>query len=244
MLYVCDNCQLIYPRRLPNCPKCGGRLFEDHTTLEVLQENGYRQSDLMHKKEAGHKSGSQSSSTLEKLRNGYRSEQHSADSVPALDFFESSNKHGDDSSDTHEHRRHNDTQRTHTHDDDDDFFSSNRSSDTREELPRIHAGYPYSTVNSTETHPEHSLRHSSPNPNLEGRIRRSAFLESISNFFSRIRPATLFRILAVVLVIVTIWTIWVNRYAILSSITNLIISLIPLIIVIYLFVKAFKSLFK
>ena len=67
---------------------------------------------------------------------------------------------------------------------------------------------------------------------------------AISNFFRNIQWRNVFRILFILGIIILAIVIWNMRYVIIESITNFLISLIPIIIIIAILWYLIKNLFK
>lgn len=251
MAYVCYECQMIFPSKRANCPFCGGRIYSDEKSDSVLQSEGFTLSDIQTKSNNSTNNASDDfhiddSDILSSLRQSYDKEHRRADRTnDNTSTTETSNRiaHPFSQGSTHTTPETSRavveaTQPT------DDFFSQFQASTTpATSIPTV--GVP--SENSTPLVPpvddgiENELQSIE---RQQRRIRNNYRRLAIMNFFSNISWRIVFRIIVIVAVVLGLLTIWKMRYIILDSVLNFFIALIPLIIIIWIIVSIFKSLFK
>ncbi len=251
MAYVCYDCQMIFPSKRANCPFCGGRIYSDEKSDSVLQSEGFTLSDIKTNLSNSTNNASDDfhiddSDILSSLRRSYDKEHRRADRTNdnvLTTATPHSIAHPASQGSTHtipETRRTSVDVTPPT----DDFFSQFQASTTpAANIPTV--GAP--SENSIPLIPPVDDGVESELQSIERqqrRIRNNYRRLAIMNFFSNINWRTVFRIIFIIAVVLGLLTIWKMRYIILDSVLNFFIALIPLIIIIWIIVSIFKSLFK
>lgn len=251
MAYVCYDCQMIFPSKRANCPFCGGRIYSDEKSDSVLQSEGFTLSDIKTKPNNSTNNGLDDFhiddfDILSSLRRSYDKEHRHADRTndnasTTATVNDISHPVSHDSTHTMPEISRTSVEGTPPTE---DFFSQFQSSTTpATNIPTV--GVP--SESSTPVLPPVNDGIDSELQSIERqqrRIRNNYRRLAIMNFFSNINWRTVFRIIIIVAVVLGLLTIWKMRYIILNSVLNFFIALIPLIIIIWIIVSIFKSLFK
>ncbi len=249
MSYRCNNCLYIFSSKHNNCPFCGGRIFENEVSDGELISDGFAQAPIpisFNKNIPATTDNiveNYASNIFEELQASYNSE-HISDNY-------STQGHSTNNNNTHSE--------THT-----SSLNANGSSSSSTE-----GGY-FAQFNSNSNSFVHEVELSSTPPIIsppssdsasayydeeyehemqrlkkqQRSIQRDYNRLAISNFFRNIQWRNVFRILFILGIIILAIVIWNMRYVIIESITNFLISLIPIIIIIAILWYLIKNLFK
>lgn len=225
MIFLCNDCQLIFQDRVPNCPACGGRVVRSEDSVEVLLQEGF---------------------TLAKRSRIQPPPLNPIGAQPSIDDEDILASLRRDYNQQHQRPGHSipDQPKTQTPpvapgnmpDQGDDFFAAFQP--IRNPLDRIPTVQPASLPVSDIPYPLEENQH------LRRDIRREQYRLASLNFLSGIRWRTVFRILLIAAVAAALWSLWRMRYVILNSIWNFILSILPLILVIWFLVYVTRSIFK
>ena len=251
MAYVCYDCQMIFPSKRANCPFCGGRIYSDEKSDSILQSEGFTLSGIKAKTNNSTNNASDDfhiddSDILSSLRRSYDKEHRRVDrtnDTASTTMTPNAIAHQASQDST---RTMPEASRTSVEaiPPSDDFFSQFQASTTPATcIPTV--GVP--SENNTPLVPTVEDGIESELQSIERqqrRIRNNYRRLAIMNFFSNINWRTVFRIIVIIAVVLGLLTIWKMRYIILDSVLNFFIALIPLIIIIWIIVSIFKSLFK
>ncbi len=220
MAFLCDNCQLFFSHKLMNCPFCGGKIHIENISQQSLLQDGY---------------------TLARLKDDPDIHQNSNDSVSVedSDIIASLRKsyHREHSQTEPQPQRQSSSPET---DNNRGFFSQFQSSTTEEDIPTVvhtKGSVPSPGTGSIDSELQSMER-------LQQRIRNNYRRIALLNFISNIQWGAVFRILVIIGIIVCALTIWNMRYLIINAIIDFLLSLIPIIILIWVIVYVIKSLFK
>ncbi len=249
MSYRCNNCLYIYPSKRSNCPFCGGRIFENNISDEELIRDGFTQApsptsineeipaineitnDFHASNNRNHYEELQASYNSEHLANNSNKHTLNRNEIPSNNQSSFSKASG----------------------------SSSPSSEGGYFAQFTSDSYHSPEVETTPTPPTISPATSSTAPTYrdeayeqemqrletqQRRLQRDYHRLAVRNFISNIRWRTVFRIIGVLGIIILAIVIWSMRYTIIESITNFLISLIPIVIIIAILWYLIKGLFK
>lgn len=249
MSYRCNNCLYIFPSKFSNCPFCGSRIFENEVSdIELISdgfvhapipvssnENTVATNDII----GNHTS--KTSNIFEELQASYNSE-HISDSsqenpsnnnkIPSEAHNSSPKANSSISSST------------------EGGYFAQFTSDSSPSVTEVETSSTPPIVSPSSSNPAptyHDEAYEREMQRLEAqqrRIQRDYNRLAVSNFFRNIRWRNVFRILFILGIIILAIVIWSMRYIIIESITNFLISLIPIIIIIAILWYLIKSFFK
>lgn len=227
MVILCDNCQLIFPDRIINCPTCGGRVIQSPETAEELLREGFEFARISGTREKLSQNRSfcpsiNDGDLLAALKRDY-DQQHRAGNIP--------NRAGTFTPPADSHKAPPSPQER-----GDDFFAT--FTPVHDPLSRIPSVAPVA-LPAFEV-PDFLEE----NRRLAQEIRSARYQLAVSSFLSRIRWRTVFRVLIAVALVGGLWSLWRMRYVILNSIFSFLISLLPTVLVIWLLVYVIRSIFK
>lgn len=251
MAYVCYNCKRIFPSKKTNCPFCGGRVHPDEKSVSTLKNEGFTLFDIKVRLSNAATAPSDDfniddSAILSSLRQSYDREHRRVDRTndnTSTNAMQVSPPQPATQSSTHIMPQ---TSRIldEVTPDTDDFFSQFQTSTA-----------PATNIPTVEIPSKNNISLTSPvDDSIERelqsierqqrRIRNNYRRLAIIHFFSNINWRIVFRIIIIAAVILGLLTIWKIRYIILYSVLNFFIALIPPIIIVWIIVSIFKSLFK
>ena len=251
MAYVCYDCQKIFSSQKSNCPFCGGKIYSDAESYSSLQSEGFTLSDIKTVPNDPNTDSSDDfhiddSDILSSLRQSYDKEHRRA------------NRNNNNVTTSAEHNTIPDSilqSSPHAMPEisktsvavtppTDDFFSQFQTSTTSPaNIPTVGSPSENSIVPASSLDDEFESKLQSIE-RQQRRIRNNYRRLSILNFFSNVNWQTVFRIIALISIVLGLLAIWKMRYRILDSLLNFIIALIPLVILIWIIVSIFKALFK
>ncbi len=247
MSYRCNACLYIFPNKHSNCPYCGGRIFQNEVSDSELINDGfmqaptppsYNEKTTSFTDNATNNQAHKNGNIFEELQASYNSE-HAADQASSRP--------------TTNNASHIEVPRTTPTQADTgsvsteggyfaQFNSGSNSYVPEVEIPPTVSPAP---ANSQSTyHNEAYEREMRQLEEQQRRIQRDYNRLAIMNFISNIRWRNVFRFLFILGIVVLLIVIWNMRYIIIESITNFLISLIPIIIIIAILWYLIKSLFK
>lgn len=230
MAYICDDCKYIFPNKRSSCPFCGGRVYNSALLEKNLLNDGYLQAPVKATKE-NHQNHVKPENPYDDLRQAFFNA-HVTDS--------SKNKIPEVASETSESL----TQKDKTTPSGTDFFSQfSGTSNSEGDIPTVEV--PTQTQQSEV--PSQNDPYEQELQELERqrrRLDRQYRRRSALNFISNIRWRAVFRILFVILLIIIAVTIWQMRYVIFKSIISFIVSLLPIIIIVWILWYIFRSFFR
>lgn len=237
MAFICDDCKYIFSKKRSSCPFCGGRVYNNNSSESTLLNDGYSWAPGQKPKEANNNTEAVNNH-FEDLRQLFFEQQESeASSATSISDVspQISTKKSQPQSQT--------IKPTNTTSESDYFSQFDNASSRADDIPIVD---PH--VQRTQTPPPRQ-----PDPyeqelqelewqrqQVERKYRRRAALDSISN----IRWRTVFRIIFIVMLITGAISIWTMRYAIFSSIINLLVSLLPIVLVIWILWYLIRSIFR
>lgn len=226
MAYICDDCKYIFPSKRSNCPYCGGRVYNSTLLEKKLLNDGYLQAPIKTAKENHQKS----ENPYDDLRQAFFNTQvteSSKSKIPNASPKKSENLPHDDKA---------------TSSGNDYFSQFSVTSDSGNDIPTVevppHTQQP--EISSQNDPYERELQELElQRRRLDRQYRRREAL----NFISNISWRTVIRITFAILLIIIAVTIWQMRYVILNSIINFLMSLLPIIIIIWILWYIFRSFF-
>lgn len=230
MAYICDDCKYIFPNRRSSCPFCGGRVYNNTLTEKNLLNDGYSLAPVKATKE-NHQDNVTQENPYDDLRQAFFSAQtpdSSKSEVPKVSPETTENLSQDDK-----------TTPSST-----DFFSQfSSASSSGIDIPSVE---PPTQTQQSDIPPQNDP-YEQELQELERqrrRLDRQYRRRSALNFISNIRWRVVFRILFVILLIIIAVTVWQMRYVIFNSIISFIVSLLPIIIIIWILWHIFRSFFR
>lgn len=248
MAFVCEDCELIFKTKKNNCPYCGGKIYSVNDSSDVLLRKGYSYFENNSNAKASRSSSADSFSVndgdiISSLRQQYYRE-HLTQNQPASTQEQNITTAPTPTPAPVSVDRGNSHDETHENNSNGGYFSQFTSSSNSEEIPTIAHSQPIpSSINtssgSSYTNNNQALQRQQRR--IRNNYRRATFMDFVSN----IRWRTVFRVLAIVLVIILAIVIWNNRQAIYESIMNFIFqTIVPILIIGAIIVYVFKSIFK
>lgn len=230
MTYLCDDCKYIFPNKRSSCPFCGGRVYNNTLLEKDLLNDGYLQAPVKAPK-GNQQNHIKAENPYDDLRHAFFNAQEtvfSKSKVPKMPPRTSESLPEDDNvipSGT-------------------DYFSQfSRTLNNENNIPTVEA--------PTQTQQSDSSPQNDPYEQelqeLERqrrRLDRQYRRRSALNFISNIRWRAVFRILFVILLIIIAVTIWQMRYVIFNSIISFIVSLLPIVIIVWILWYIFRSFFR
>lgn len=250
MSYRCNNCLYIFQNKLSNCPFCGSRIFENEVSDLELITDGFVHAPIpaSYDKNVNITNSivdnhtDKTSNIFEELQASYNREYISdnlqenasnSNKMPSKDYNSSLKANSSISSST------------------EGGFFAQFSADSEPSAPEVEISSIPPTIsptssNPTSTYHDEDTTYDREMQRLEAqqrRLQRDYTRLAISNFFRNIRWRNVFRFITIVGTVVIAIVIWNMRYIIIESITNFLISLIPIIIIAILW-YLIKSFFK
>lgn len=229
MAFLCDNCQLIFPDRMTNCPICGGRVIQSTETEEELLQEGFEFARVPGVREKSFQNGPfrpsiNDGDLLAALKRDYdQQHRHRTGGAPPQTGT-SAPPSGSRTAATPPLER------------GDDFFAA--FAPVRDPLNHIPFVEPAALSTFDVPDPLEENRR------LTQEIRSTVYRLAVLNFLGRIRWGTVARILVAAALAGGLWALWRMRYVILNSIFNFLISLLPTILVIWFLARVIRSIFK
>lgn len=247
MAFLCDNCQLFFPRKLTNCPFCGGKIYTENVSEESLKQDGYSLVSMEGSKKSNESTDPfviDDSDIIASLRKSYHNE-HVSNGQPHPQIQRTATNPDavstDNASSADQHYM---GMELGDYTNEGGFFSQFQSSGVIDEIPTVSQTPTSNQAITTTTQApaiDEELRSiERQQRQIRNNYRRIAFL----NFLTNIRWRTVFRIILIIGIVFCALTIWKMRYIILDSIMSFIISLLQLIIIVWIIVYLIKSLFK
>lgn len=235
MAFICDDCQYIFSKKRSSCPFCGGRVYNSDSPESTLLHDGYSWAPGQKPVETRH-DGEATNNPFEDLRQEFFDQQEpdtTSTSIPEVSPGGSTQKSQPQSQTTDP--AHTASER--------DYFSQFDTSSRTDDIPVVD---PY--VRRTQTPPpvqpdpyEQELQElERQRQRIERQYRRRAALDSILN----IRWPGIFRILLIIILITGAISIWTMRYAIFLALINLLVSLLPIVLVIWIVWYLIRSIFR
>ena len=234
MSYRCNVCMYIFSNTNRNCPYCGNRIYQNSVSDSELIKEGfsYAPTKLSYSNDRGNSDGRTSQDIYSSLMESFDQEYSSQNSIPV-----------------------NNTRITPSipsvSDNPSDFFEQLNSSDTQNSIsapvvpkPIISQQSDDLSTTGTEYNNEAYNREMQHLQAQQRRIQRDARRLAMSNFIHNTSWHQVFRFASVISIIVVLIVAWQMRYTILESLTNFVISLIPLALTICVFWALIKSFFK
>lgn len=231
MAYICDDCKYIFPNKRTSCPFCGGRVYNNTLPEQNLLNNGYSLAPNKMTKDKKNQPDTAQANHYNDLRQAFLGSQTSESSNNVIP--EVPPKKSDDTT--------SDNTKTPSGVDYFSQFSENPNEGidipTVEPTPQTH--HPKDQPQNDPY--EQELRELElQRRRLDRQYRQRAALDFITN----IRWRTVFRVLFVLLLIVIAVTVWQMRYVILNSIINFLLSLLPIILIVWILWYIFRSFFR
>lgn len=230
MAYICDDCKYIFPNKRSSCPFCGGRVYNSTLLEKELLNDGYLQVTVNATKE-NHQNHIKSENPYDDLRQAFFNAQvtdSSKSKIPEISPKISESLPQDDKATPSGT----------------DFFSRfSGTSNSKSNIPTVDVPpqTQQSETSSQNDQYEQELQElERQRKRLDRQYRRRAAL----NFISNIRWGAVFRILLVILLTIIAVTIWQMRYVIFNSIISFIVSLLPIIIIVWILWYIFRSFFQ
>lgn len=240
MAFICDDCQYIFSKKRSSCPFCGGRVSNNNNSESILLDEGYSWAPGQKSKETT-KNAESPNDYFEDLRQSFFDQQEPSAppssipkvapqvSAPKSTLRKQPNSQTKSSTDS-SHRS--------------DYFSQfGNPSSSDDNIPTVEPRI-------QQTQPPQNQR---PDPyeqelqelerqrqRAEQQYRRRAALNSVLN----IRWRAIFRLIFIIILVIAAISIWNMRYIIFSSIVNFLISLLPIVLIIWVLWYLIRSLFR
>lgn len=236
MAFICDDCQYIFSKKRSSCPFCGGRVYNNNHTESTLLNEGYSWAPGQKPKEAN-KNVEVPHDHFEDLRQSFFEQQESETSqtsVPEVAPRVSPSK---------TEAKNPPRESTNTTPGSDFFSQFGGHSSHTDDIPTVVPQVSQTQAQSTQQPDpyEQELQElERQRQRAERQYRRRAAINSILN----IRWRAIFRIIIIVVLIIAAISIWNMRYVIFSSIINFLISLLPIIFIVWGLWYLIRSLFR
>ena len=251
MSYRCNNCLYIFPNKMGTCPFCGRRIFKNDISDSELIKDGFMQAPNSVVNNTDNISNSvdftiskranQSSNIFEDLQASYDKEHRSnkpkneaADNIPLYSETSHSTKK---------------IVKENPSSSEGGFFAQ-FNSPSEPFVPEVEIPTERQIAtdsSSTPTSPYYDESYENEMRLLEEqqrRIQREYNRLARRNFLSSVRWRTIFRFLSILGIIILLIVIWNMRFVIIESITNFLVSLIPIVIAIGIIWYLIKSFFS
>lgn len=236
MAFICDDCLYIFSKKRSSCPFCGGRVYNNNSNESTLLDKGYSWAPGQKPKDST-QNAEAPNDHFEDLRQSFFEQQEPSvrpSSIPTVAPQVSEPKNTP---------RNQPKPQTDSAPGSDYFSQFGNPSSLDNNIP---------TVDPRIQQPQ-SPQEQRPDPyelelqelerqrqRAERQYRRRAALNSVLN----IRWRAVFRIIFIILLVIAAISIWNMRYIIFSSIVNFLISLLPIVLIIWVLWYLIRSLFR
>lgn len=231
MAYICDDCQYIFSKKRTSCPFCGGRVYNNKCSESTLLSDGYSWAPGQKTKELD-TSLETHGDHFEDLRQSFFEQHGSEDHLRSIPEVAPQVSVPNNQSET----------TANTAPEKDYFSQFDNFTFRADDIPMVdpHASQTQTVPPQRPDPYEHELQElERQRQQAERQYRRRAIFNSILN----IRWRVIFRILFILILIIATIFIWNMRYIIFSSIINFLISLFPIILIIWVLWYFIRSLF-
>ena len=234
MSYRCNVCMYIFLNTNRNCPYCGNRIYQNSVSDSELIKEGfsYAPTERSHSNDRNNAVGKTSQDIYSNLMASFDQEYSLQNSNPVQNTQIAPPVPSVSDSTS-------------------DFLSQLKSSDTQSSISAPVVPKPVISKQSDslssigiDYNDEAYNREMRRLEAQQRRIQRDARRLAISSFIHNTSWHRVFRFAGVLSIIVVLIVAWQMRYAILESVTNFIVSLIPLALAVGIFWALIKSFFK
>lgn len=219
MSICCDDCRYLFSKKRSGCPFCGGPTIQDDRPDADLLSAGYTVAPQGRQRTAP-------ADPFEAMLRAYQEEQQQTQPIPipspAAEPSEPKQPQGGV-----------------------DFFAQFQGDTPSVDIPTVDSAHRSQPAQRQPTHQpdpyEAELRElERQQRRLERQYRRTA----LWNRLSSLRWGTVFRVVVFLLVVVTAIGLWKMRYAILNSVLNLAIGILPVVLLVWGIWMLIRSIFR
>ena len=264
MAFRCDDCNYIFDRQRTNCPYCGGRIYSDNNSDQILLDLGYTYAPVLRRNAPPAQRQPEYDDPFADV-NRLFDEQYGGGNQPAQNdrpvSAQSSPNYGTDhntgygttvtnnsnnTSNTFQAQNDPFAARTPAQQDQTsagiDFFASLGNTGTQDDVPTLGPDNvpDYFTAPRDDPAQRELDQLERQRRALERRYRRGRLMDR----FTGLNGRRLFRIVVIILIIIVVVGLWSMREVIFRSLWNLLLSILSFVFVIWIIWMIIRSMFR